>query len=202
MSIKAPEADIAILSIAADTALGNYALNGGFHPFGVVETPAGVVIVPSEGFSTQDEKIEFVNILRCISIEHSGRCSAIAMETWTMESAEDEDNALLEEIYKRGGSMSEHPKAGEAIFVIAESDAGTTTRMHRIVRDGETATLAPGEAQFIGVEDMRSRASGLFSKFHVPTGLQTDPQAMLEAMAKLVGTSLQRVVPGDAKKGN
>lgn len=202
----APQEDLDILSIAAETALGTYALNGAFQPFGAIQSDAGIMIVPSDGFQDADEKHRFVNIMRFLSIEHGGQRSAFAMETWTMFSQDPEDQRLMDEIYARGGSMSEHPKAGEAIFLIAESDAGSTTRMHRILRNGDRIDLAAAET----IHDPRPAPSeppivrGIFSNFHVPTGLQSLPQArqFADVMRTMVATRMERIVPTDAPSTN
>lgn len=207
-SVDAPEApteDLEIVQIAADVALENYAASGGFHPFAVMDTSIGMLVVPSEGFSSPDDKRTYTALLRYVSIENGGRRTALAMETWTLVKADDGDMALMREIHARGGSMSDHPKAGEAVVVIAESDAGTTMRMHVIVRDGVNVnvTLEPGETSFKprdGTED----AHGLMSNFHVPTAVQSDPQSVAYAttMRTLFDTRMERIDPTAAHKPN
>ena len=201
----APAEDTSFMELAAQIAIGNFARDG-LQPFGIVHADAATMIVPSEGFRSDDEKREFVNILRYISIEHAGQRSAFAMESWTMFSREPDDLALLDAIYARGGSMSEHPKAGEAVFIIVESDAGTSTRLHRIVRDGDTVTLEAGEMDF----DPRAEPPapplyrGIFSNFHVPTGFQPTPPAQDYAaqMRELVPSEMVRITPADAPTAN
>ena len=194
----APAEDTAFMELAARIAIGNFARDG-LQPFGIVHTDDKTMIVPSEGFRSDDEKHEFVNILRYISIEHSGLRSAFAMESWTMFSRDPEDVALLDAIYERGGSMSEHPKAGEAVFIMVESDAGFSTRLHRIVREGDAVTLQAGEIDF----DPRPAPPapplyrGIFSNFHVPTGFQSTPPAQGYAaqMRQLVPSTLVKIEP-------
>jgi hypothetical protein len=201
----APAEDTDFMELAAQIAIGNFA-RAGLNPFGIVHTDDKTMIVPSEGFRNEVEKREFVNILRFISIEHSGQRSAFAMESWTMFSREPDDLALLDEIYARGGSMREHPKAGEAVFIVVESDAGFSTRLHRIVRDGAKVTLEAGEIEF----DPRPApptppvSRGLFSNFHVPTGFHSDPaaQAYAAQMRELVPSTLVRITPTEAPPAN
>ena len=199
----APAEDTDFIEFVASVAIGNYARGDGFQPFAIVHTGEATMIVPSQGFPNNDAKQEFVNILRYISIEHSGQRSAFAMEVWTMDSRDPEDQRLMGEIHERGGSISEHPKAGEAVFVIAESDAGTTTRMHRIVRNGDEVTLEAGKTEF-DVRTVPPTYRGTFSNFHVPTGFQPQPaaQAFAAQMRELVPSQLVRLDPTEAPKAN
>jgi hypothetical protein len=201
----APADDTAFMELAAQIAIGNFARDG-LQPFGIVHTEGRTMIVPSNGFRSDDEKREFVNILRYISIDHSGLRSAFAMETWTMFSRDPEDTALLDAIYERGGSMSEHPKAGEAVFIMVESDAGFSTRLHRIVREGDAVTLEPGETDF-GPRPAPPEPPlyrGIFSNFHVPTDFQSHPAAQNFAgqMRQLVPATLVKIEPTAAPAAN
>lgn len=197
--IEAPQDDLDLVTNAADMAMLNYAQNGRFNPFCIIDSALGVMVVPTEGFTEEAHKREFVSTMRFLSIEHAGRRSAFAMEAWTMFDRSDEAQALLQEIYDRGGSMREHPSAGEAVFVIVESDAGTTTRMHRIVRDGADTRLEAGETDFQpmpppGVPIM---SRGIFSNFHVPTHFQSSPaaQTFANTMRQVVGVKMERITP-------
>jgi len=197
MPETAPPEDVAFVEFVASIALADYAQNGVFAPFAVIGLEQGTMIVPAEGLVDLDAKQEFVNVLRYLSIEHAGRRSAFAMEVWTMFSRDPDDLHLMAEIHGRGGSISEHPRAGEAVYVIAESDAGTITLQHRVVRTGETVTLEAGESDF--QESTYPPVSrGTFSNFHMPTSFQSTPEAQAYAaqMRLLVPSTIARIDPG------
>jgi len=198
VSPSAPIEDTRIVEIAADTAISTYARDGEFSPLGIIETASGYIFVPAEGPFDQDGKLAFLNVLRFLSIENAGRRSALAVETWTVFSNDPADVALVRQIQARGGSLKEHPRAGEAIYIIAESDAGFTSRMHRIIRDGKQTTLEPGIVQF--EESGKRMSGGLFSNFHVPTALQMAPgtQEFAAFMRQIVSARYQVI---KTKKG-
>lgn len=203
MSGTAPPEDIAFVEFVASIAVGSYAREGTCAPFGVIGLEQGSMIVPAEGLVDLESKQEFVNILRYLSIEHAGRRSAFAMEVWTMFSREADDLRLMDEIHARGGSVSEHPRAGEAVYVICESDAGTTTREHRIVRMGDTITLEDGRTDFQEAGSVLI-SRGTFSNFHIPSGFQSTPEAQEYAaqMRVLVNATLQKIEPAEGPSAN
>jgi len=197
MPETAPPKDLAFVEFVASIALAGYAQKGVFAPFAVIGLEQGTMIVPAEGLVDLDAKQEFVNILRYLSIEHAGRRSAFAMEVWTMLSRDPDDLRLMAEIHERGGSISEHPQASEAIYIIGESDAGTITLQHRIVRTGDTVTLEAGKSDF--QESTYPPVSrGTFSNFHMPTSFQSTPEAQAYAaqMRLLVPSTIARIDPG------
>ena len=199
----APEADLRLLEATADSALANYAQRGGFPPFCMMQTGGDtMLLIPSKGFPNQDAKYDFVNFLRYASIENQGLRAAFAMENWTVFSKDPADHALLEEIYARGGSMSEHPNVGEAITVIVESDAGTTMRMHRIVRDGDNVTLEAAETDFESAGTRKT--AGVLSGFHIPTGMQGSlpAQTFAAEMRRQVTTAMHPIEPYTPAKPN
>ncbi len=188
-----PAEDMEVLDRTARIALDTYAHNGTFPPFLTIDSGGDLFIVPSQGLSNVDQKRRFVEIARFLSIEREGRRSAFAMESWTLKTRTQESMRLLEEIYARGGSMSEHPDAGEAIVLIGESDAGRTMRQHHIVRNGETISLGQAEVHFTPIAEMGMQG-GIFSDFHVPTSLQTcrEAQAFADTMRQTVGVHAQK----------
>jgi len=196
---QTPVEDIDILDKTARIAIECYGSNGGFPPFLTIESAGALKIVPSQGFSSDDQKRQFMNLARFLSIEHAGRRSAMAMESWMLLDTTPESLALLDRIYARGGSMSEHPDASEAIVVIGESDVGSTMRQHGIVRDSDTISLKDAEMHFTPaiVPWMPRESGGIFSDFHVPTFLQAseDAQAFADTMRGMYRTNSQKVEP-------
>lgn len=198
----APDDDIALIDTASRIALGSFSTDGGFGPFGLIHSGDALFLAPAESAKDKDAKREFVNVLRYLSIENAGKRTAIAMETWTIDMTDPVKTALLDEIYARGGSMSEHPDVGEAIHVIVESDAGTTMRTHAIVREADGLTLAPAQTRFSPVGERA--ISGTFSAFHIPTDKQSDPiaQAYASGMRGRYDAKYERIVPSDAPPAN
>ncbi len=203
MSETSPQDDLDFIEFVSSIALADYARSGSASPFAVIGLEKGTMIVPAEGLVDFESKQEFVNILRYLSIEHGGRRSAFAMEAWAMLSEDPEDLRIMEEIAARNGSISEHPHASEVIYVICESDAGTTTRRHRIVRGEDAISLEPAESEF-AERTMPPVSRGTFSNFHVPTGFQSDPRAQQYAteMRALVPSTLRKIDAAPAASVN
>lgn len=164
--------DHSIIEMAANVAIEMYASKGQIIPAAFMETTDGVAIIPAESLDGQDDKIRFMNILRYVSVENNSIRMAFAFEGWSMESSDPADIKLAREIKERGDSLESHPKVREAIYILAESDAGSTLRKYSINRDGIRVFLSQEEETFSADGDF---STGIIKGFHVHTKYRNHP---------------------------
>lgn len=165
--------DHSIIERAAEVALSMYANKGQVIPAAFMETAEGITIIPAESFNEHQDKIRFMNILRLVSIENNSIRMAFIFEGWSMESSDPADIKFAEELSRRGDSLENHPKAREAIYVLAESDAGTTLRKYGINRDGIRVNLVQEDETF---DADGALSTGVIKGFHVRTIYRDHPK--------------------------
>jgi hypothetical protein len=182
MSTEATTGNDHIIELASKMAMNFFGSTGALQPFAVIETAGGnTMIVPAEDMQGAEGKQNYINILRYLSVEQDSVRIAIAAESWSIDTSDPEKLKILNEIYARGGSMSEHPDAIEVIFICAESDDDRTMRQYKINRNGIEIKL-----ELIN-EKKGAGSVGLFTNFHIPTDKRDGPavQLFVSQMKKL-----------------
>lgn len=165
--------DRRLLEAMTRRALENYRRSGMTHPFGAVETNAGVAIYETNGLPDIDSKNSLMNAMRLASYDMPGNRSALCFEGWTVVTATPEAKDLLDRIHREGRSISEHPDVADALHVMVESEDGCTTRTVTIHRTAEGISLMPQEDVHQAGAD---RNTGDLTGYHVTAQMRRDPR--------------------------
>lgn len=163
--------DRRLLEAMTRRAIEEYGRNGMTHPFGAVETEAGVAIYTTNGLPDIESKRSLMNAMRLASYDMQGSRSALCFEGWTVIASTPEAKAQTDAIKSAGRSIREHPDALDALHVMVESEDGCTTRIIALTRSTEGINLVPTGDRY---QPGPNRNQGDLTGYHVTSEMRRD----------------------------
>lgn len=175
----APAADLEMLERATSLVRSAFQSDGRIEVMGFVATRAGATpamrMVTTPGLRTVLERRNFADALRHLSIRSASPCSAVAYDARIMEGAASKGRAV-----GRRGAAGKSAKAGEAVIIAVESDAGRTELRLSVTRqgNGRIDVDADQEPVFTQRCDAGARPDDELRDFHVPTMDRINPSVV------------------------
>lgn len=175
-----PPADRALLDRTAQWIRQAYADGINEALTGIVEyrreSGTGLRVLRSRELDERAKQV-FMASMQYLSARNASPRSAIAYESWIVESDDPAQIRKAQRMLERGQSISKHPFAREMVMVNVESEAGSTMLRLDIDRSGDRIELTDHSPPIHMPRDGGGplQGGGLLSGFHVPFTQRIDP---------------------------
>lgn len=163
------EGDEKFLRLLTMRVRAQYAAGHSSGLVGCIERPDGnLLIIDSNGYSTDEEREIFLNLIRYHSIRSASRRAAVLSESWGILGHDEKIMAEVQRYVENGGRVSQHPLAEEMVSIVIESDAGSTFQSFSIEKREN------GGADLIehGPPHIQTENHGAMANFHVKSALR------------------------------